>query len=96
MARHEVSEEGLAYRKMLGAKKYLKWTDVHSVRYVPAMKWFRLETRSGEVARVSAMLMGLPTFAHHLLEHVPREAIEPNTAVILQSTADGSPPSVWG
>jgi hypothetical protein len=68
---HHVSEDGLAYTKALGTRKYLRWSDVSSVRYAAAMKWFRLETRSGEVARISVMLMGLPQFAGLLLAHAP-------------------------
>lgn len=63
--------------------------------YAPAMKWFRLETRSGDVARLSVMLMGLPAFAQVLLAHAPAEAIAPETRAILEATAAGDPPSVW-
>ena len=59
------------------------------------MKWFRLESRSGIVVRLSVMLMGLPVFAQLLLSRAPREAIEKNTLSILQATAEGNPPSVW-
>jgi hypothetical protein len=95
MAKHEVSEAGLAYRKLTGTRGYLRWSELRSVRYAPAMKWFRLETRSGAVARVSVMLMGLPEFAHQLLTHAPAESVDPNTLQILQATAKGNPPSVW-
>jgi hypothetical protein len=95
MAKHEVSEAGLAYRKLTGTRGYLRWSELRSVRYAPAMKWFRLETRSGAVARVSVMLMGLPEFAHQLLEHAPAESVDPDTLQILQATAKGNPPSVW-
>jgi hypothetical protein len=57
---HEVSEDGLAYRSMTGARKDLRWSDLKAVRYSPAKKSFRLETRAGDSARISAMLMGLP------------------------------------
>jgi hypothetical protein len=96
MAKHEVSDEGLSYRQLLvGARKYLRWSDLRVVRYAPVMKWFRLETRSGEVARISVMLMGLPEFARVLLEHAPGGAVESGTLPILQATAQGNPPSVW-
>jgi hypothetical protein len=42
------------------------------------------------------MLMGLPAFAALLLAHAPGEAIEKDALPILQSTAEGNPPSVWG
>lgn len=92
---HHVSEDGLAYTNALGRRHYLRWSDLRAVRYAASMKWFRLETRSGAVARVSVMLMGLPEFARLLLARAPAEAIEPDTLPILKATADGSPPSVW-
>jgi hypothetical protein len=59
------------------------------------MKWFRLETASGEVARLSAMLVGLPELAGLLLVHAPPQAIDAETLAILEATAGGHPPSVW-
>ena len=59
------------------------------------MKWFRLETKSGEVARIFSMLMGLPEFARLLLEHTPEDAIDHDTLPVLQATAGGDAPSVW-
>ena len=65
------------------------------MQYAPVMKWFRLENSSGEVARISAMLVGLPEFARLLLRQAPPRAIEDATLPILQATADGDPPPVW-
>jgi hypothetical protein len=95
IGRHTVSDDGLAYRKFYGASRYLRWRDLRSVRYAPTMKWFRLETNSGDVARISAMLRGLPAFARQLLKHAPREAFDEQTLQLVQATADGRPPSVW-
>ena len=95
VAQHKVSEEGMSYRKLIGASKSLRWSELQTVRYVPGLKWFRLETQSGEVARISVMLMGLPEFARLLIAHAPRQAIEANTLTVLEATADGHPPSVW-
>jgi len=95
MANHRLSEDGLAYRTLLGTRKYLRWSDMREVRYASVPKWFRLETRSGDVARISALLMGLPEFAKLLLENAPAEAVESGTLRILQATAHGHPPSVW-
>jgi hypothetical protein len=92
---HEVSDEGLRFSKPLGIKKHVRWDDVANVRYAPMMKWFRLESRSGDVARISVMLMGLPEFARVLLENVPEFRIEKNTLPVLQRTAEGNPPSLW-
>jgi hypothetical protein len=96
LAKHEVTNEGINYRRLTGRRGSLKWAEVATVHYAPSMKWFRLATRSGEVARVSAMLVGLPEFAQLVLRQVPPSAIEPDTLPVLQATADGHPPSVWG
>lgn len=92
---HAVSEAGLVYRRWPGTRHSLEWRDLRSVRYAPVFKWFRLETRTGEVARISAMLIGLPEFAHLLLAHAPSNAIEEKTRAILVATANGHPPSIW-
>jgi Bacterial PH domain len=95
-AKHEVTDEGLSYSKLLaGTRKHLRWSDLRDVRYAHGMKWFRLETTGGDVARISALLMGLPEFARLLLEHAPEGVIHTGTLQILQATAQGSPPSVW-
>jgi hypothetical protein len=59
------------------------------------MKWFRLERQTGKVARISAMLIGLPEFARVLLAHTPPGVIDAETLPILEATAALSPPSVW-
>ena len=92
---HDVSNDGLAYRNVIGARKDLRWSDLKAVRYSPTKKSFRLETRTGDTARISAMLMGLPEFARVLLEHTPKEAIDARTVNVLEATAAGNPPSVW-
>jgi hypothetical protein len=94
-ADYRVSEDGLDYRTFFGTKKYLRWSELGDVRYATGMKWFRLETHSGVLARVSVMLMGLPEFARLLLEHTPHDVIESGALLILQETAKGNPPSVW-
>jgi Bacterial PH domain len=95
LGRHEVSEEALTYGTLGGRRLHLRWSDVVRVRYAPSMQWFKLETRTGHVARVSAMLIGLPEFARLVLAHVPAAAIDSETAAILKTTAGGDPPSLW-
>jgi hypothetical protein len=95
-ARHEVSEEGLRYGRLFGSGGYMRWTELKSVRFSEAMKWFRLESQSGKVVRLSVMLMGLPTFAQLLLAHAPRQSIEKTALPVLQTTAEGNPPLIWG
>ena len=95
-ARHNVSDEGLRYTRLVGSGGYIRWEDVKKVQFSDAMKWFRLESQSGEVVRISIMLMGLSEFARALLAHTPRESIEKSALPVLQATAEGNPPSVWG
>ena len=80
---------------MLGTTGFLRWSELKKVRYGSSMKWFRLETASGEVLRVSAMLMGLPEFAQALLKSTPTDAMDTDTLEILEATAEGNPPSLW-
>jgi hypothetical protein len=95
LERHDVSDEGVATRTFVGTRKSIRWADLAAVRYAPSMKWFRLETGSGTVARISVMLMGLPEFARVLLQHAPPGAIDAATLDVLRATAAGNPPSVW-
>src|SRR4029077_8628375 len=95
LGHHQVSGEGLSYGGLTGRRGYLKWADLRRVRYAPTMKWFRLETQSGDVARISVILIGFPEFARLLLSHAPPDAIDAETRLTLQATADGNPPSVW-
>jgi hypothetical protein len=94
-ARHSVSDLGLNYRGLLRPGGFIPWDTVATVRYAPTMKWFRIESRDGQIARISVMLMGLPEFAQALLAHVPASAIDGPARPILEATAAGSPPSVW-
>jgi hypothetical protein len=95
LARHQVSEDGLSYGRLSGARGYLRWSDLRRIRYAPVMKWFRLETRSGEVARVSVMLIGLPELARVVLAHAPPDAVDAETRRVLEATAAGNPPAIW-
>lgn len=95
VARHEMSESGMSYGRLCGPKRSLRWSELRNVRYAPFMRWFRLETTNGEVARISSMLMGLPEFARLVLRHAPPESIEEDTLSRLRATANGNPPPVW-
>jgi hypothetical protein len=96
VVRHKVSDEGLAYRKLSGQRGFLRWSELRTVRYGAGMKWFRLETHDGVVVRISAMLMGLPEFARALLRGAPTASIDSAALPILEETAEGNPPSLWG
>jgi Bacterial PH domain len=95
MARHRLTDGGLAYRKLAGTTGFFRWSELRSVRYAQMMKWFRLETTTGDVLRISAMLIGLPEFARALLSSAPAGAMDADTRRILEATAEGNPPSLW-
>ena len=88
---HQLSEDGSAIRTSLGVKKYLRWTELRSVRHSAWMNWFRLETQSGVIGR---MLIGLPEFAQMLLRNSPRSAIDSRALLLLEATAAGRPPPI--
>ncbi len=94
--KHEVNEAGLNYTPTFGlGLRRMDWTQVESIRYAHMLKWFVVKSRRGEVARLSAMLMGLPEFARLALIHAPSDALDEPTKDILRATAAGNPPSVW-
>ena len=94
--RHQLEPDGLRYQSLLGKRGFVRWTDVTRLRYSEVAKWFRIDGGACEVVRISAMLTSLPEFARAALEGVSRERIDPKTVRILESTASGSPPSIWG
>lgn len=95
LARHTISEQGLAYGGLRGRRGNMRWDEVRSIRYASTMKWFRLEDVHGNVARLSAMLIGLPEFARLALDQVPSDAVDDFTWDLLDQTASGNPPPVW-
>jgi Bacterial PH domain len=95
-ARHMLVPGGLHYRTMLGKPGDLRWTDVRTLRYSTSSKWFRLDLADGRAVRISAMLVGLPAFAQAALAEVPPMAIDPDTRLVLEATARGDLPKVWG
>ena len=93
-ARHRVSDSGIDFGRMLGERGRLRWADVRRVYFASFLKWFVLEGRSGTKVRVSFMLLGLPEFARLVLQHVPREVIEPDTLDLLQAAEQGQLPDI--
>jgi len=90
---HVLTADGLEFGRFLGPRGSLQWRDVTRLTYSKVMRWFRIETASGEVARISAMLTGLPEFACAVLEQVPSYAIDDGAREALQAYAikGGSP-----
>jgi hypothetical protein len=94
--RHALLPGGMRYGRMFGGGGELRWSDVRAVRFSEAAKWFRLELADGRVVRISAMLRGLPAFAAAVLAGVPASALDEPTRGLLESTAAGDLPRIWG
>lgn len=90
--RFELTPEGMSYGRLLGARGSFRWRDITQLTFARTMRWYRIETSSGDVVRVSAMLTGLPEFARTVLAEVPSYAIEESALVLLQKTANGELP----
>ncbi len=95
LARHRADAGGLSYWTYFGGQKRMAWSDVREVRFVVAMKWFRLRDGRGGTARISTMLVGLPEFAGLVLAHAPPHAIDSQSRELLEATAAGYPPPPW-
>jgi hypothetical protein len=95
-ARHTLMPNGLRYGRLMGGGGQLRWAEVRKLHYSESAKWFRLELADGRVVRISAMLRGLPEFAAAALNQVPQAAIDADTLAVLQATAQGELPRVWG
>jgi hypothetical protein len=94
--RHEVVAGGLSYQTMLGKRGLMTWAEVRQLRYSESSKGFRVVGTRGEIVRISAMLTALPAFARAALDGVPRQFVDPKALPVLEATAAGSPPSIWG
>ena len=86
---------GVVAGRLFHVSKYPNFHDFckGQIIWLPSEKG--LESQSGVVVRLSVMLMGLPVFATLLLARARSDAIDPETRLILQATAEGNPPSVW-
>jgi hypothetical protein len=89
-SRHRLTEEGIDYGGMFGKQGFMAWKSVQRVSVSQTMGWYVLESSSGAKARISVLLEGLHQFSKLLLEHVPRERIQPEAYLFLIQTANGS------
>ena len=96
VVRHVLLPEGLQYTPLVKKSGSFRWNDVAHIRYSPSAKWFRIDLKDGRVVRISAMLMGLPEFASAVLHAVPPSSIDPLAGPVIERTAAGNPPSIWG
>lgn len=94
--RFHVDDAGIRWSTLFLGKGEARWTDIRRVTFSPSMKWFRLETSTGRVLRISVMLTGLPELARLLVTRLPHEVIEKKTLAILKDATIGNLPSVWG
>jgi hypothetical protein len=93
---HDLTADGLEFGRLLGPRGSLMWRDVTRLSYSRGMRWFRIETAAGQVARVSAMLSGVPGFARTALAQVPSYAIDASTREVLEARAQGEMMRVAG
>lgn len=89
-SRHRVTEEGIDYGGIFGKQGFMPWKSVQRVSFSPTMGWCLLESSAGAKARISVLLEGLIQFSKLVLEHVPRERIQPEAYLFLMQTANGS------
>jgi hypothetical protein len=82
--RHELLADGALFRRFGGRKVRLKWADLRSVRYMGIMSWFRLETKSGDVVRVSRSMTCVQPFARAVLVHAEQAIADDSTRTILE------------
>ena len=94
--RHDVSEAGMDVGRASGRRLSFGWDEVSGIRYARSAGWFRIALCSGQVVRVSVMLMGLPVFADKVLRHVPAARIETDAFKVLKEATAGKLPGIWG
>ncbi|MFZ1099348.1 MAG: DUF4034 domain-containing protein, partial [Steroidobacteraceae bacterium] len=95
-ASHELTVDGLDFGRLLGPRGSLRWRDVTRLTYSRGLRWFRIETASGEVVRICATLTGLPEFARAVLAQVPSYAIDDSAREVLQACVRGKTAQAGG
>lgn len=58
------------------SRAVLRWADVVDVQWAPAVRWYEVRTRAGELVRVYAQLSGIRSFARAVLDGVPPPVID--------------------
>ncbi len=89
---HQLTADGLEFGRLLGPRGSLRWRDVTRLTYSRGARSFRIETASGEVARISANLTGTLEFARAVLGQVPSYALDDSTRAMLQALVQGEQP----
>ena len=73
--RHRYDDEGIDYRSPWTRHRRVAWSSVVSVRWRGVMKWFDLETESGDVLHVSPLQVGLEGFARMAKARLPASVL---------------------
>jgi hypothetical protein len=94
--RHELHDEGIAYRGLLFQHALVPWNELESARWSHSMKWLAVTTRDERVLRFSGLLNGLDALALALNEKVRGLRVDKATTEILAHAREGKLPSVWG
>lgn len=94
--RHELMDDGIAYRGLLARYDSVSWDEIESAHWNHSMKWLALRTRDGRILRFSAMLNGLDSLALALHERVPALEVDEVTAEVLADARHGHLPNIWG
>ncbi|UXH77596.1 hypothetical protein [Roseateles amylovorans] len=92
--RHEVSDQGLTYRRTVRANGHAAWSDVQQVVYSDFMKWWVVRLRNGESIHISALHTGQAEFARQVLQHADDAVTDPHTAELLADACDGRLPQL--
>lgn len=82
--RHELSDEGMQFKRSFRPSATFNWNDVEHVAFNERFGWYRITLRSGNKVRISCLLIGLQEFARTLLQHVPSAKIDPVTRSALE------------
>ena len=95
VSQHRFTNEGLYFRGLTGRSGFMAWGTIRHVEYKATLKWIRVESLGGDVARLSVTLVGLPAFARALLKNVSTHIIDPESVAVIEETAHGMPPSAF-
>lgn len=89
LVHHRVDGQGMDCSRLFGSRRRIAWADVERVDFNQAMNWYRLKLASGSTVRISGAMMGLPTFARHVLDHVPQHRLDLQVRPMLDRAAKG-------
>jgi len=89
LVHHRVDGQGMDCARLFGSRHRFAWADVERVDFNQSMNWYRLKLASGDTVRVSGAMMGLPTFARHVLDHVPQHRLDLRVRPMLDQAAKG-------